>query len=108
MPKQSRHVDVDHGEAGASPVDHPIALTPLIALTPQGNVDGKVTEAVCKAVAIRTTGCESQRSHHVCRESDALHMRRECEVSIGSHTPDHVGATPTSATERASRVHMPP
>ena len=59
MPKQSRHVDVDHGEAGASPVDHP-----------RGALTVELTEAACKAVVKRPTGCESQRSHErLCGES---------------------------------------
>ncbi len=59
MPKPTRHVDVDHGQAGASPVDHP-----------KGTLTVELTEAVCKAVVQRPTGCESQRSHQcLCGES---------------------------------------
>jgi hypothetical protein len=35
-------------------------------------------------------------------------MRGECEFSARSHTPGHVGATPTSATTRAPARTMPP
>lgn len=110
-----------HVQAGESPVDHPKGMLTVNATGP-GCRPGAFGPTGCESQRSHHARCASNAAVDQRQSlwfekpgsagstpaggttledgSSTNDMRGECEFSARSHTPGHVGATPTSATKR--------